>query len=578
MVGGDVSQARPVLSGRYEIEGKLGEGGMASVFKGTDQLLSRTVAIKVLAPRFAHDQTFVERFRREAQAAARLNHPNVVGVFDTGSDNNIHYIVMEYVQGRTLEEALRTEGRILPERAVEIVESVATALSFAHREGLVHRDIKPANIMLTPSGEVKVMDFGIARLTSTETLTQTATVLGTASYLSPEQAQGEAVDARSDIYSLGIVLYEMLTGQVPFTGDTAVAVAYKHVREDPVLPTRIEPRIPSVLEAVVMKALAKNPDNRYPSAEEFRRDLERVRLGQPVGATPVLPPEPTQVVTREARATTVLPAQPVGERERRSRRWLAITLVTLIILAGLGAVAYFLISNLLDDEEPGVQPIEVPSVVGLPEEVATQQIVAAGLEVGEIRRQASPRFPEGDVIRQDPAAQEEVDPGTEVFLLVSTGPRLVEVPEIIGLTEEEARIALEELDLLLGFRAEESSDEFEAGRIIRQNPEPGAMIEQGEDVDYTVSTGGEQVQVPPVVCLTFDGAADLLDQFDLQIEIVDDPQLNENCPDPDRVALQDPPPGARVDQGSVVRVFPALPPPSPTEPSPSPTGTPTGDG
>src|SRR5438445_1302996 len=223
-----------VLSGRYELGNVLGRGGMAEVYVGTDRVLGRRIAVKILADRFAKDSSFVARFRREAQSAAALNHPNVVSVFDTGSDDGTHYIVMEYIQGRTLSEVIKQDAPLLPERAVEIAQAAAEALDFAHRAGIVHRDVKPGNIMLTATGDVKVTDFGIARATSSESLTQTATVLGTATYFSPEQAQGERVDARSDIYSLGCVLYEMLTGQPPFVADTAVAVAYKHVRDDPV--------------------------------------------------------------------------------------------------------------------------------------------------------------------------------------------------------------------------------------------------------------------------------------------------------------------------------------------------------
>ncbi|MFN2543048.1 MAG: Stk1 family PASTA domain-containing Ser/Thr kinase, partial [Actinomycetota bacterium] len=321
-----MSDEGPVLGGRYQLEETLGEGGMAKVYRGTDRVLGRTVAIKVLSPNYARDQNFVQRFRREAQAAARMNHPGVVSVYDTGSDDGTHYIVMEHVQGRTLAQILRAEGHLLPERAAEIAEAVAAALSFAHAQGIVHRDIKPANIMITPAGEVKVMDFGIARATASgDTLTQTATVLGTATYLSPEQAQGEPVDGRSDIYSLGVVLYEMLAGQPPFAGDSPVAVAYKHVREDPALPTRVNPSVPKGLEAVAMKALAKNPANRYQSAEEMRADLARVRHGEAPLATPLLAPEQTQAIRQQAGSTAVMAEVPPDEDGGRVRRVIAWT-------------------------------------------------------------------------------------------------------------------------------------------------------------------------------------------------------------------------------------------------------------
>jgi len=300
------------LGERYDVLASAGAGGMAQVYRGTDTVLNRTVAIKVLGPQYAQDEGFVERFRREAQAAARLNHPNVVSVFDTGSDGPVHYIVMEYVAGRTLAEVLKAEGHLMPERAAEIAAQVATALSFAHAAGIVHRDVKPGNIMITPSGEVKVMDFGIARAASSEPLTQTATVLGTASYLSPEQAQGGAVDARSDIYSLGVVLYESLTGAPPFQADSPVAVAYKHVQEQPVPPSQVVPGIPPDIEAIVLKAMAKNPANRYATAAEMSEDLERFLSGRPVLATPVLDEAPL-AATSAAAADATLVAGAVGE-------------------------------------------------------------------------------------------------------------------------------------------------------------------------------------------------------------------------------------------------------------------------
>src|SRR5438445_6238107 len=298
-----------VLSGRYELGNVLGRGGMAEVYVGTDRVLGRRIAVKILADRFAKDSSFVARFRREAQSAAALNHPNVVSVFDTGSDDGTHFIVMEYVQGKTLSQVLRDGSALMPERAVEITEGVAEALAFAHQAGIVHRDVKPGNIMLTPAGDVKVMDFGIARATTSESLTQTATVLGTATYFSPEQAQGESVDARSDIYSLGCVLYEMLTAHPPFAGDTPVAVAYKHVKEEAAAPGRLNADVPPALDAIVMKYLAKNPANRYQSVDELLQDLRRFEAGLPVAATPLLAPEATEIVDRAPRPTTLPPAR-----------------------------------------------------------------------------------------------------------------------------------------------------------------------------------------------------------------------------------------------------------------------------
>ncbi len=329
-----------LLGERYEaeVDATLGQGGMAQVYRGTDTVLGRVVAIKVLAPQYAKDQAFVERFRREAQAAARLNHPGVVSVSDTGSDAGIHYIVMEYVDGRTLHEVLRSEGRLQPERAAEVLAQVAEALSFAHHAGIVHRDVKPANIMIGRGGEVKVMDFGIARaVASTATLTATATVLGTASYLSPEQAQGEAVDHRSDIYSLGVVAYECLVGEPPFVADTPVAVAYKHVREDPVPPSRVVPEIPADLEAVVMKAMAKNPANRYASAAEMKQDLERFVRGEAVTAESVMAEPPTEALPVRIR-TASIPTSPLGVDLPPNRRWAGALITAFMVVLVLGGV------------------------------------------------------------------------------------------------------------------------------------------------------------------------------------------------------------------------------------------------
>jgi serine/threonine protein kinase len=328
----DVIAERRLLSNRYRIEGFIGRGGMATVHRGTDQVLDRTVAIKILAEPLARDPTFLERFRREAQAAAGLSHPGVVSVFDTGSDDGIHYIVMELLEGRTLQEITRAGGSVLPDRAVEIAEAVCAALGAAHGQGLVHRDIKPANIMIAPDGSVKVMDFGIARAVTSNTLTQTAMTLGTATYFSPEQARGEPVDARSDLYSLGVVLYEMLIGRPPFEAESPLAVAYQHVREAPRPPSSLNADVSPALEAVVMRAMAKNPAARYQTAEEMRQGLQRALTAEGGEPTEAIPALRTAVLSR--------PAVPP---RRRQRRWwpavlvLGFTVVVALIMALLFA-------------------------------------------------------------------------------------------------------------------------------------------------------------------------------------------------------------------------------------------------
>jgi len=556
-----LSEEGRVLGERYQLEEELGSGGMATVYRGTDRVLGRTVAVKVLAPNYARDQAFVARFRREAQAAARMNHPGVVNVYDTGSDDGTHFIVMEYVQGRTLAEILKTEGRLMPDRAAEIGEDVAAALTFAHQQGIVHRDIKPANIMITTTGDVKVMDFGIARaITSGDTLTQTATVLGTATYLSPEQAQGEPVDARSDIYSLGVVLYEMFTGQPPFAGDSAVSVAYKHVREEPTLPTQLDSTIPVGLEAVTLKALAKNPANRYQSAEELRADLHRARSGERVLATPVLPVDKTAAMTQQARPTTVMPA--TADDEGSGRRTLAWILIGLLIAGGLAALFYFVYKSIVGTE---TKQVTVPAVVGFTEAQATSVLQNAGFKVTSEKKN-SQKVPQGNVISQDPEGTTKADEGSTVTITVSNGPPQVVVPNLQGKTPDEASSALEAVGLVLGTTTTKSSTKPD-GTVFAQDPPPDEKVAKGSPVNITISGGPAQVAVPDVVCESLSQAQADIAARNLESSI-GGTQLNLQCPDPNKVAAQDPRGGTLVDRGSTVQLFPSETQPQPT-PSPS---------
>jgi serine/threonine-protein kinase len=325
------------LGGRYRVEARIGSGGMGEVYRGVDTVLDRTVAIKILLPQFARDANFVDRFRREAQAAARLNHPNLVGIYDSGADGETQFIVMEFIEGRTLEDFMSSGGRFDVGHAVEVAEKICEALAYAHVAGVIHRDIKPANVMVTRQGEVKVMDFGIARIVAgPQTAPQTSAVLGTAAYISPEQAQGQPVDGRSDIYSLGAVVYEMLAGRPPFVGDSPVAVAYKQVNESPVPPSQVNADVPPRLDAVVMRALAKNPANRYQTADDFRADLERARQGQQVEATPLMPmgADATQVISRPQQTSVLPPQDPPPGSGRKVWLGVLIGILAVAVLAG----------------------------------------------------------------------------------------------------------------------------------------------------------------------------------------------------------------------------------------------------
>jgi beta-lactam-binding protein with PASTA domain/predicted Ser/Thr protein kinase len=529
---------------------------MAKVFLGTDTVLGRTVAVKVLAPQFADDDGFVMRFRREAQAAASIGHPHIVSVFDTGSDDGVHFIVMEYVEGRTLAEILVGGGRILPDRAIDIAMDVCRALEAAHAQGVIHRDIKPGNIMLDPRGDVKVTDFGIARVTTTaDTVAQTAAILGTASYLSPEQAQGQPVDGRSDIYSLGCVLYEMVTGRPPFLGDSPVAVASKQVLEQPTPASRLNPDVTADLDAVILRALAKNPANRYQSAEEMRADLERAKRGLPVDATPLLPAGATQVLDRPpAHATEVLPPT---EPERRTN-WVPIV-VTLVLIALLGGLLWFLAANVLnnDDQQTGVN-VTVPDVVGKSRTQAEQDLTEAGLEIGTITRvpAADDTQQPGTVVEQDPAANTEVERETAVDLTIVAAPDQVAIPSLEGSSLEEAQATLTGLGLEPAGPQEEPSDTIDAGLVTRTDPASGTDVDPGSQVTIFVSAGPDQVPVPEVRCQSFGSAQNELDQAGLSSVISSETvPINPACPLGNKVAAQDPAPGTQVDPGTTVTLF-----------------------
>jgi serine/threonine protein kinase len=561
--------AQMLLGGRYLVESELGRGGMATVFKGTDTVLGRPVAVKVLSPQYAGDANFVTRFRREAQSAARLNHPNLVSVYDTGTDEGIHFIVMEFVDAKTLADYLAGGGRIMPERAIEIAEAVCDALSMAHAHGIIHRDIKPANIMITQKGDVKVTDFGIARVISgADTLAQTAAVLGTASYLSPEQAQSQSVDQRSDIYSLGVVLYEMVTGRPPFSGDSPVMVASKHVLEQPTPPSKLNSDVSPALEAVIMKALSKNPDNRYSDADEMRADLERARLGQAVQATPLLPESArTQRIAPTGPPTAVLPPVEPGDGERR--RWWIPALIVLLILAVLGGGLYLLASSLLSTNATRVK---VPNVVGSREDAARRDLIEAGFRVDPVTRVTSNPSEVGIVIEQSPDPETFLEKGETVTITIGKAPAQVEVPDLSGMTQDEASAALDAAHLKLGTVESQPSD-LPEGTVVSQNPISGEKVDKNSPVDVVLSAGPSDVTVPDVVCEPLGKAESELEKAGFQWDISEETQFNFECPKDGRVAAQDPPGNSSASSGSTVTLVPSTG-VSPTSPSPSPTSTP----
>src|SRR5947199_1862056 len=453
-----------LLGGRYELDGIVGRGGMAEVYRARDIRLDRIVAVKTLREDLARDATFQARFRREAQSAASLNNPSIVAVYDTGEDmsepSHVPYIVMEYVDGRTLRDLLRDDRRLLPERALEITDGVLRALDYSHRSGIVHRDIKPGNVMLTRTGEVKVMDFGIARAVSDAqaTMTQTAQVIGTAQYLSPEKARGERVDARSDQYSTGCLLYELLTGRPPFLGDSPVAIAYQHVRENPVPPSRLDPEIPPWADSIVLRAMAKDPADRYQSAADMRTDIQRALSGVPVAAPRGVGYATTQRMgagtTMAAGRTRAIPGYEYGPEEDEytqpgggfSRRaWLLWAIGALLVLAVLGGVAYAFFG--------GSGGVAVPQVTGLSVKEATAQVKQAGL-VAKVVEAPSATVQKGLVAKASPTDGTLVARGTTVTLTVSTGPPKVKVPDVVHMSEAAARNTL----VNKGFQVNEVTD------------------------------------------------------------------------------------------------------------------------
>ncbi|MEO3874091.1 Stk1 family PASTA domain-containing Ser/Thr kinase [Nonomuraea sp. B12E4] len=582
-----------LLGGRYQLDGVAGRGGMAEVYRARDIRLDRVVAIKTLRSDLARDHTFQARFRREAQSAASLNHPAIVAVYDTGEDVTdgvpVPYIVMEYVDGRTLRDLLRQDRRLLPERAVELVDGILRALDYSHRGGIVHRDIKPANVMITRAGDVKVMDFGIARAMagSEATMTQTAQVIGTAQYLSPEQARGERVDARSDIYSTGCLLYELLTGQPPFTGDSPVAIAYQHVREDPIPPSQIDREIPAWADAIVLKAMAKDPAHRYQSAGEMRADIQRAMSGMPVDAQTMAMTGNYSQGTRMMTSTQAaqgpatqrgnIPPYDYGDGDgggRGGRRransggggnavktalWIIIPLLIIGAFVTVGYVVFGSKGATTDTQ------IEVPSLETQERAYAEDQLKALGLAV-QVVEEPSSDVKKGIVVRTEPDAGTKVNKGDPVKLVVSKGPEKISVPDgLIGLSQAEAMQALDKAGLQASVKTRNSTKE--QGTVIATDPKAGETIEKGGTV--TIFVPKDLGEVPSVIGLTQEDATSQIKAAGFKVKVSEMP----NEQPAGTVIQQNPPEGARQPANTTITITVSTGPeqsfPTPSEEFPS---------
>ncbi|MFF2193289.1 Stk1 family PASTA domain-containing Ser/Thr kinase [Streptomyces sp. NPDC058157] len=575
------------LGGRYELSHVLGRGGMAEVYLGHDTRLGRTVAVKTLRADLARDPSFQARFRREAQSAASLNHPAIVAVYDTGEDYvdniSIPYIVMEYVDGSTLRELLHSGRKLLPERTLEMCIGILQALEYSHRAGIVHRDIKPANVMLTRTGQVKVMDFGIARAMgdSGMTMTQTAAVIGTAQYLSPEQAKGEQVDARSDLYSAGCLLYELLCVRPPFVGDSPVAVAYQHVREEPQPPSNFDPEITPVMDAIVLKALVKDPDYRYQSADEMRADIEACLEGQPVAATATMGAgygypdqggyghqgydQPTTALrSPDAGQTSMMPPMPPGgdggygyqdqggydqghgRRQQKKSRASTILLAVAAVLVLVGAILIGKTIFTPTDNRPAV-----PKLVGQTFESAQSSGKNVGLTVEKEADEPCADQPKGNVCSQNPADGTKVDKGTVVKVKVSSGAPKSAVPDVSRLPFADAETLLKNKKFQVEKKQVES-DGANPGTVMDQNPKAGTQAEQGSVVTLTVAKEIAKGAVPNLGGMTKEQAVKALQ--DAKLKLGSTTEVDQPGAAPKTIVAQQYEPGTQLPKDTTVNV------------------------
>ncbi|MCR4805354.1 MAG: Stk1 family PASTA domain-containing Ser/Thr kinase, partial [Clostridia bacterium] len=566
-----------ILAGRYELLEKIGEGGMAVVFKARDRLLSRFVAIKILRPEYTKDMMFIESFRRESQIAAGLVHPNIVNVYDVGKEGNIYYIVMELIEGRPLSEIIKEEGALDPYKAADIAKQVASALSMAHKHQLIHRDVKPHNIMITADGIAKITDFGIAKAVNNETLVgeQKEAVMGSVHYFSPEQARGAYVDEKSDIYSLGIVLYEMLTGKVPFDGETAVAVAVKHMNEEMVPPSKLNPDIPQDLEDIVMKATNKLQTGRYRNADEMITALNFVKFSRRSQSSAEAP-----AVTRSGRSDAAAgeSREDGSDGEEKPRRRFNWAWVALILAAlALAVPASGLVKNFLNDSQPAEQTeikpgdkLEAPNIVGKSLEDAIAQLEAQGLKIEVDLELQSSDYAAGTILSQTPDAGASIKSGQTIKVNISKGVVNGEIPSVIGKSVSNARTTIETYHFTVGTITQEISETVPRGSVISQSPVAGTPMEPGSVVNLVVSQGSQQevsLSQFNVEGMSLDEAKKTIEELGLvlgEVTPLENADLEE-----DTVISQSPTPGMPLNEGDTIDLVVSKEPVVVEDPDPS---------
>ncbi len=559
-----------VFANRYRITEKIGTGGMAEVFKAQDETLGRTVAVKTMLPQYASDPTFAARFRQEAQAAANLSSPYIVNIYDWGKDNDTYFIVMEYVRGVDLKTAINQRGAINQRKVAEIGSQVCSALAVAHGYDIIHRDIKPHNIMVQPDGNAKVMDFGIARAGNSQ-LTQTSSVLGTAHYVSPEQAQGKKLGPQSDLYSLGIVLYEASTGKLPFDAPDAVAVALKQVNELPIPPSEINPGIDPVFEAIIMHALEKNPANRFSSANQMKTALNNYLAGRSVmfdasqtAATSILDAAPTTAVPPMSSQTSVMPGGMAGDyrspyannapkyiraddERKKKKKWPIVAIIVAIVaVLGIAGALYALTTC-------GSNKVTVPSVVGMPKSQANTTLVAAGFEV-TVKEENSETVATGNVISQDPKGKTNADKGSTVTITVSKGPAeapKATVPNLSNMTAQQAEAAIVAAGFVAKAGTAEYSETIETDKVVKQDPAANSSVAKGSTVTYVLSKGKEALAIPNVTGMSQSNATNTLKNAGFEVSVTD--EYSDSVAS-GNVVWQDPGSSSTAAKGSTVTI------------------------